>query len=111
MAAEAFFRNDPYFPRPLSSNPHEQPIYEEEIRELLERFIETVERIMKERLAKKLEAEKRLAAMGPENGRKAASRALGRERYGASTLLYPWGENQEKTWKAVELWTEFIGCS
>ena len=83
MAVAAFFRNDPYYPRPLSSNAHEQRLWrtfrdayrkigrlllKDErpgVRELPDRFITMVEDQMEVRLANKLEAERRLAAMGP----------------------------------------------
>ncbi|MCJ1389130.1 hypothetical protein MMC18_001984 [Xylographa bjoerkii] len=84
MAVDAFFQNDPYYPRPLSSNPHEQSIWtifrdnylftgktllekeEEELKEMPDRFISLVESTMETRLIKKAEAEARLAAMGSE---------------------------------------------
>lgn len=84
LAVDAFFFNDPYFPRPLSPNPYEQEIWEafsnayleagkkifmaeqdEEIKNLPARFIQIVISTTKERQrreATKVEAEKQQAA-------------------------------------------------
>ncbi len=84
MMVDAFFRNDPYYPRPLSSNQHEQSLWsvfettylnvaatvlsgDDEktgVQALPKRFMEMLERTMEERLRKKAEATKRLESMG-----------------------------------------------
>lgn len=83
MAVDSFFRNDPYYPRPLSSNDHAKMLWQTfrdaylstgktildgampEVRELPVRFITMVESRMQLRIWHKAEAERRLAAMGP----------------------------------------------
>ena len=83
LAVDAFFRNDPYCPKPLSSNTHEQSLWkvfravylitakavlekedDKELRGLPDRFISLVEITMKARLVQKAEAEARLAVAG-----------------------------------------------
>lgn len=96
MAVDAFFRNDPYFPRPLSAKSDEQALWkffrgiyldtgeailgkeEDEIRDLPKRFIDMVESKMEKRLARKAEAEKRLAAMGPRGWEEGSEQEFGR---------------------------------
>ena len=85
MVVGSFFRNDPYYPRPLSSNELENELWETfyksylwagsklldekepGIRELPRRFLKAVEAEMKTRIARKIAAEARLAAMGIED--------------------------------------------